>query len=99
MGAIETDEFRQLFEAASGANTSEISFEQVKALLSCIVPMGTKNTAELKTVYSEQAAKQLGVDGAQDMMDFPEFLFLMRELLNRKWANIAHRTSAPEDNE
>jgi Ca2+-binding EF-hand superfamily protein len=95
----ETEEFRQLFEGSGGDVTGEIAFDQVKSLLSCIVPMGFKNTAELKMIYDEQAAKQMGVDGSEDMMDFPEFLLLMRELLDCNWANIANRTSAlaPDD--
>merc|ERR1719486_41624 len=50
----EVQEFRELFLAAGGG-MRELGFSEVKELLKCIVPMGTKNVEELKVKYDEMA--------------------------------------------
>lgn len=86
----EVQEFRELFIAA-GEGAQELGFEEVRDLLKCIVPMGTKNNEDLREKFDEMAAKQMGAPGDVCLLDFPEFLWLMRELLSINFANMAER--------
>eukprot|EP00929_Paragymnodinium_shiwhaense_P021501 TRINITY_DN1400_c0_g2_i1.p1 TRINITY_DN1400_c0_g2~~TRINITY_DN1400_c0_g2_i1.p1 ORF type:complete len:1474 (+),score=344.11 TRINITY_DN1400_c0_g2_i1:205-4626(+) len=91
----EVDEFRELFRAAAAdKDGSEIGFDEVNNLLSCIVPMGAKNTEILHKKFHQEAAKNMGVDGDDDEMDFPEFLWLMRGLIDMDFGNLQERTKA-----
>jgi len=90
---LEVLEFRELFLAA-GAGRVELGFHEVKELLQCIVPMGAKNVEELRLKYNEIAARQMGVDGGEEELDFPEFLWLMRELLDINFAKMSDRATA-----
>mmetsp|Transcript_91650 Transcript_91650/g.258766 ORF Transcript_91650/g.258766 Transcript_91650/m.258766 type:complete len:1504 (-) Transcript_91650:57-4568(-) len=89
---LEVEEFRQLF-SVTGRGSAEIGYDDVLGLLACIVPMGAKHAEQLKYHFFRHAARQMSVDGAEDMLDFPEFLVLMRELLDTNWANLAERTA------
>lgn len=84
----EVYEFRELLLAVRG-EAKEIGFDEVKGLLGAIVPMGAKNLSELQRKFKEVAGRQSGVEGSEDMLDFPEFLWLMRELLDINFANMA----------
>jgi len=83
-------EFRELMLAVRGVSM-EIGFEEVQMLLGAIVPMGAKNIKELRVKYDDVAARQSGVEGSAELLDFPEFLWLMRELLDMNFANMAQR--------
>jgi Ca2+-binding EF-hand superfamily protein len=95
----QVQDFRELFTKAAG-NTQEVSFEALMDLLSCIVPMGTRNCEELWDMFLEVASCQTGTGdgcvhfGSEEMLDFPEFLWLMRELLNKDFAGITERANA-----
>jgi Ca2+-binding EF-hand superfamily protein len=86
-------EFRELMIAMRGEST-EIGFEEVHALLGAIVPMGSKNMIQLRGMFDQVARRQAGVEGSMDKLDFPEFLWLMRELLDHNFAEIAERVAA-----
>jgi Ca2+-binding EF-hand superfamily protein len=83
----EVQEFRELFVAA-GHGLKELDFNMVRELLKGIVPMGAKNIQELRQKFIKMAAKQCGVVGDVDLLDFPEFLWLMRELIATNFAGM-----------
>merc|ERR1712054_568622 len=83
----EVQEFRELFVAA-GHGLKELDFNMVRELLKGIVPMGAKNIQELRQKFNKMAAKQCGVVGDADLLDFPEFLWLMRELIATNFAGM-----------
>jgi len=83
----EVQEFRELF-LATGGGDKELGFDQIKELLKCLVPMGSKNVEELKSKFFEFSAKQMGVIGGAELLDFPEFLWLMRELVDTNFAGM-----------
>jgi len=84
----EVQEFRDLLLAVRGEAT-EVGFDEVRALLGAIVPMGAKNVRELHVIYDKVAARQEDSEGSNTRLDFPEFLWLMRELLDANFANIS----------
>jgi len=88
----EVEEFRELFLSA-GQGLKELGFSEVKELLKCIVPMGTKNVEDLKRKFDEQSAgKQCGdLQGDDEGLDFPEFLLFMRSLLDMNFANMSEK--------
>lgn len=77
-----------------GVGATEVGFEDVRVLLGAIVPMGARNCSLLKVKYNEVAGRQSGVEGSEDKLDFPEFLWLMRELLDSNFANMSDRVNA-----
>eukprot|EP00928_Gymnodinium_smaydae_P095017 TRINITY_DN8096_c1_g1_i1.p1 TRINITY_DN8096_c1_g1~~TRINITY_DN8096_c1_g1_i1.p1 ORF type:complete len:1003 (+),score=230.66 TRINITY_DN8096_c1_g1_i1:234-3011(+) len=89
--AAEVLDFRELFAAAAGG-TGEMDFERVKAMLGGIVPMGSRNSSILRKKFIEVAQRSEGVhsdaSAEEDMMDFPEFLWLMKALLDMDFANM-----------
>merc|ERR1711920_914960 len=89
----EVVEFRELF-VATGMGKEELGFEDVKKLLECIVPMGAKNVEQLQKEYLTLAVRQEGVMGEEELLDFPEFLWLMRALLDTNFANMTDRAGA-----
>lgn len=90
----EVAEFRELFLAVACEHSDDLSFEDVKELLKCIVPMGARNTDLLKIQFDKVAATENGVPSRDDMVDFPEFLWLMRELLDVNFAGMSDRAKA-----
>jgi Ca2+-binding EF-hand superfamily protein len=90
---VEVADFRELFLAA-GDGIKELGFAEIKSLLMCVVPMGTKNVEELKHMFEEFAAKQNGVAGDAALLDFPEFLWLMRQLIDMNFANMTDRANS-----
>mmetsp|Transcript_15825 Transcript_15825/g.37287 ORF Transcript_15825/g.37287 Transcript_15825/m.37287 type:complete len:1068 (+) Transcript_15825:39-3242(+) len=101
----EVAEFRELFLTATAANgedasdDKELGFEEIKKLLSVIVPMGTKNVVELKQSFDETAKMQMGAPGDAEKLDFPEFLWLMRALLDKNFANMGDRAAKAANRE
>jgi Ca2+-binding EF-hand superfamily protein len=94
----EVQQFRELFLAA-GRGMRELGFHEIQELLQCIIPMGAKNVEELRHKFKEMAAKQMGAPGDANMLDFPEFLWLMRELTDMNFANMNGRAHALVDYE
>jgi len=90
--AGEVAEFRELF-LAQGEGCAELTFDQVKQLISLILPMGDRNAAEFGKIFRRNCARQESVEGRHDLADFPEFLWLMRELLDLNFGNLREMTS------
>eukprot|EP00441_Pelagodinium_beii_P043394 CAMPEP_0197627016 /NCGR_PEP_ID=MMETSP1338-20131121/5749_1 /TAXON_ID=43686 ORGANISM="Pelagodinium beii, Strain RCC1491" /NCGR_SAMPLE_ID=MMETSP1338 /ASSEMBLY_ACC=CAM_ASM_000754 /LENGTH=1038 /DNA_ID=CAMNT_0043197627 /DNA_START=1 /DNA_END=3117 /DNA_ORIENTATION=- len=90
--ATEVAEFRELFLAADDSS-GELSFQEFKTMVDGITPLGDALTQELEKIFYEVTDRSLGVDGNADEADFPEFLWLMKELLQRNFAGIKEKTS------
>lgn len=89
-------EFRELLLAVRG-EAAEIGLHEVQMLLGAVVPMGAKNQVQLKEKFDQVAKRQSGVDGSSEMLDFPEFLWLMRDLLDMNFANMAERVKEMQE--
>jgi len=90
----EVQEFRELFLATDDSNNGELSLPEFKRMIGSICPLGDKISAELTVLFRGITCKQKGVEGHRDQADFPEFLWLMRKLLDINFASIREKTGA-----
>jgi len=81
--AQEIQEFRQLF-LEIGQQATKLSLGETKKMISTICPLGDKNTAEFTALFRKVAGHHA---------DFPDFLRLMRSLLDMDFAQIKERAS------
>jgi len=88
----EVQEFRDLFIHGGDAE-GEISFEKFRAMIHAITPLGDALTAELEVIFFEMVSKRKTTARVNDHADFPEFLFLMQQLLDNNFAHIKDKTS------
>lgn len=86
----EVEGFRELFLGAATPSAdeapAELSFADLARMLGRVCPMGDRNRAHLSIVFESIVGNKSG--GA----DFPEFLRLMRRLLDEKFANLEEYT-------
>lgn len=96
----EVEEFRTLFlraerteeEAADGGRRRQLSLARFREMIGTICPLGESHVAELMAVLRETLGLCEGHVGLEAGMDFPEFLLLMRRLLDDNFANIKEHT-------
>lgn len=84
----EVQEFRELFlqrDCGSGA----LTFGQVREMIDSIAPLGDKYVEDLWNMFQEATGKQ---QTEKEEVDFPEFLLLIRKLLDTNFANIKAKT-------
>lgn len=77
--------FREIFIATGSRGLDFLNFEQVRGLLHKITPLGDKLTARLQSMWASVSKL--------DSLDFPDFLMLMRRLLDVNFAGIKDRTA------
>lgn len=98
----EVQGFRELFQKSDENWDQELSLIEVKHMIENVCPLGDRNMEELVTIYKEvrkeQEAKNKKMNGHEDNVDFPEFLLLMRKLLDRNFANIQDRLKVYDAN-
>jgi len=81
----EVSDFRQLFlEGDSG--TGDFSLEEAKKMINKITPLGDKYSKELTKIFREVCGED--AEGYRDLVDFPDFLLLMKRLLEVNFARI-----------
>lgn len=84
----EVQEFRNLFLACDVNGDQELSLSEFKKMIAAICPMGDKNTAALTSLFQKSTCRQKGVEGRRDHADFPEFLWLLHQLLDTNFGGI-----------
>lgn len=89
--ATEVAEFRELFLAADDG-TGELSLQEITRMICMIVPLGDQLKSELTDMFRQVTGRQMHVEGSRNEADFPEFLWLMKKLLQKNFANINERT-------
>merc|ERR1712167_67953 len=82
--STEVKAFREIFIYVDDNSNDSLSFEQVKEMVSRVIPLGDKLTGRLKTMWSRKASE----DSDTDRIDFPEFLMLMKRLLDVNFGGI-----------
>ncbi|CAE7270518.1 Shprh [Symbiodinium pilosum] len=85
----EVAEFRELFLNSLGADSQDLGFEEFRAMIHGITPLGDALTTELEEIFAEVCKKQTEAD-------FPDFLLLLRKLLDCNFASIKDKTSGPQ---
>jgi len=91
--AYEVNDFRELF-LACGRGRGELTLQDVTKMINQITPLGDKYKAQLAQIFRSVTKRQMRVEGDKDEADFPEFLWLMRKLLDQNFANIQEKTKA-----
>jgi len=92
----EVEEFRELFinyAASTGEgdeSRSELTLPEVKRIIANICPLGTKRIIQLSDIFKEMATEE-DEDGKRSL-HFPEFLLLMRRLLDVNFAGIREQS-------
>lgn len=96
----EVAQFRDFFLAAHGTSQHgsapvELSFDQFWKMIYDITPLGDSLTARLREIFHEFTQKLPGAvrskQRAEDA-DFPEFLLIMKHLLDTNFAKIQDKT-------
>jgi len=85
--AKEVEEFRELFLAGDDGG-GYLSFPKLVQMLGTIVPMGDKNVTDLTVMVRGLTRRHQDSSGAPPSVDFPEFLQLMKQLLDVDFAGI-----------
>lgn len=95
----EVKDFRSLFLAADTKSTFDLSFAQVKAMIHRIVPIRDDRVTEFGQIFRNVASKPCWpenegpVDLSLCSVTFPQFLRLMRQLLDVDFAQIRSKTA------
>jgi len=94
---MEAREFRQIFLAADTDGDGELTLEEARNMIARICPMGVEHHAEFASIFKEVSSRQWRTEGSSDHADYPEFLFLMRKILDDDFANVSEKTRGPDD--
>lgn len=87
--AREIEVFRELFCAACFVDGSRISMIELKNLIAPICPLGDRNAEQFRTVLSSITGRE---ERENSLIDFPDFIMLMRRLLDSNFAGIIERS-------
>merc|ERR1712039_70038 len=105
----EVEEFRSLFMGENGAEgyRTELPFSELAKMIAQICPLGDSNRAALLAIFREVVDKhEVQTEGFvdisthevdKDKADFPDFLILMRHLLDVNFANLEQATTGAAD--
>eukprot|EP00434_Breviolum_minutum_P006936 symbB.v1.2.006122.t1/scaffold364.1/size219240/19 len=80
----EVSEFRSIFLEVT-QNEPRMSLSDFKEMMSPVCPMGDKNSHAISAMWMEIC------DGSSKLFDFPDFLVMMRRLLDMNFANMNER--------
>merc|ERR1712066_127214 len=76
----EVQDFRELFVASDRDKDQELSLGDVKRLVGNICTLDEKSTKSLVAAFQEARGPRAKAVGHPELLDFPEFLCLMRHL-------------------
>lgn len=87
----EVQDFRELFlEMDEGYGV--VTFESCRSMIHAITPLGDNLTHQLKRIFDIQTRKKVqNGRGNPDEADFPEFLLLMKQLLDMNFAKLREK--------
>jgi len=89
----EVEEFRELFLAGHIEHDS-LCFFHLMEMLEAICPLGDKNMSELTALVRDITGRHVGLHGeAVPSVDFPEFLRLMRRLVDNNFGGLIELTA------
>jgi len=84
----EVQDFREMFLACDEAGVHELMLSDIKKMLANICVIGDKQLAELAGHFREVSKRWGKSEDHRDRIDFPEFLLLMKKLIEVNFANI-----------
>lgn len=69
-----------------------VTFESCRSMIHAITPLGDNLTHQLKRIFDIQTRKKVqNGRGNTDEADFPEFLLLMKQLLDMNFAKLREK--------
>eukprot|EP00411_Alexandrium_monilatum_P014773 CAMPEP_0175258666 /NCGR_PEP_ID=MMETSP0093-20121207/39346_1 /TAXON_ID=311494 /ORGANISM="Alexandrium monilatum, Strain CCMP3105" /LENGTH=655 /DNA_ID=CAMNT_0016553069 /DNA_START=1 /DNA_END=1968 /DNA_ORIENTATION=- len=83
----EVRQFRELFLAGDDGD-HELSLSEALEMVRTVLPICTKSAEEFRAIFLSITPWSHGVDGRSDQADFPEFLVLMRQMMDMNFAGI-----------
>jgi len=103
----EVHEFRGLFKDHIDLGSGLFELWVFEAMISTVLPLGDRNMHTLAVLWREalSAYQDLGdetintdqgYDGGREDIDFPEFLWLMRQILATNFGNVNEKTQREE---
>jgi len=90
----EVTEFRKLFLASDVNSSIELSLEEFKRMIATFCPMGDRNSKEFVSFFWKIVKQQECVEGRRDSADFPEFLRVLRYVLDINFGGVKERTAS-----
>jgi len=103
----EVHEFRGLFKDHTDLGSGMFELWVFEAMISTVLPLGDRNMHTLAVLWREalSAYEDLGdgtintdqgYDGGREDIDFPEFLWLMKQILATNFGNVNEKTQREE---
>jgi len=95
--------FRELFLMQATkwklAGCEWLSLEDVKIMMAAVCPMGAKNSQDLENIFLhvKERANKLS-ESSNAGIEFPDFLRLMRKLIDTNWAGLRDKFFEPGTN-
>jgi len=103
---LEVEGFRELFLGKDpdehATRNGGMTFDDVKDLITAIVPLGDRQSCELAVYFLEVERKREvfeAVHVQSGVLDFPDFLLLMRLLMDVNFGRINDRATQSQDGE
>jgi len=96
LSTADVDGFRELFLDSDVDGSSNLTLEEVIAMIGTITPLGAKYMKELTVIFGEVAHRNAGPlrEGVVvDSLDFSGFLLLIKRLFDTNFARIRDKTS------
>jgi len=89
----EVEEFRELFLGGGQEDEvrTKVTFSDMQRMLEAICPMSNKNVSDLRDMFQQVCASD--EEETKMVAHFPEFLMLMRKLLDMNFADIIGRSA------
>jgi len=91
--SAEVKAFREIFIFLDEDGRDCLSFDQVKEMIAGVAPLGDKLIGRLRTMWPGKASDD-SQRGDLGTIDFPEFLNLMKQLLDVNFGGIKDKTQA-----
>mmetsp|Transcript_46260 Transcript_46260/g.107578 ORF Transcript_46260/g.107578 Transcript_46260/m.107578 type:complete len:1040 (+) Transcript_46260:138-3257(+) len=89
----DVEEFRDLFVSAGPAANDQITAHAFQAMLSKVCPLGDKNRQELASICKRVTGRLFhGHHASRATLDFPEFLRILKALLDADFTQIHERS-------
>jgi len=105
----EVHDFRELYMEKACQHTSKLSLAEFREMVARVCPMGERNSTSLTNLWCEVATRFTKHDIEEDdegqdaasikqrqihrEVDFPEFMVLMRRILDTNWGDVIQRTT------
>jgi len=94
--ASEVQDFRELF-LEMDAGYGVVTFESCRSMIHTITPLGDNLTHQLKRIFHIQTRRKVQNEGGNaDEADFPEFLLLMKQLMDMNFAKLRDKAGIAE---